>query len=79
MTARIEIEVSSLPSAVVIPVQALFDDRGQPYVISVRNGRPERRGVKVTAANESLAAIGFGVAAGDRVLLVDPMASPARP
>jgi HlyD family secretion protein len=79
MTARVEIEVSSLPSAIVIPVQALFGDRGQSYVISIRNGRPERHAVTVKAANESLAAIERGVAAGDRVLLVDPTASPDLP
>jgi HlyD family secretion protein len=79
MTAQVEIEVSSLPSAVLIPVQALFHDRGQPYVIWMRNGLPERRAVKVTAASESLAAIENGVATGDRILLVDPTTSSDRP
>jgi HlyD family secretion protein len=72
MTARVEIEVSSLPSAIVIPVQALFDEAGQTYVVSIRNGHPERRTVRVKAANESLSAIDGRIAAGERVLLVDP-------
>jgi HlyD family secretion protein len=72
MTARVEIEVSSLPSAVVIPVQAVFEDQGVRYVVITRNGQPERRTVTIAAENESLAAIASGVAAGDAVLLVDP-------
>ncbi|MBI4265739.1 MAG: efflux RND transporter periplasmic adaptor subunit [Acidobacteria bacterium] len=78
MTARVEIEAARLPRATVVPVHALFDDRGEPYVVLLRNGRPERRTVEVVASNESLAALVSGVAAGDRVLLVDPTA-PARP
>ena len=72
MTARVEIEVSSAPSAVVIPNQAVFDDHGALYVVMLRNGRPERRPVTVTAQNDSLAAIRAGLSAGDAVLLVDP-------
>jgi HlyD family secretion protein len=72
MTARVEIEVSSLPSAVVIPVQAVFEDQGVRYVVITRTGQPERRTVTIAAENESLAAIASGVAAGDAVLLVDP-------
>jgi len=72
MTARVEIEVSSLSSAVVIPVQAVFEDHGVRYVVITRNGQPERRTVTIAAENESLAAMASGVAAGDAVLLVDP-------
>lgn len=72
MTARVEIEVVSLPAATVVPIQAVFDADGHAYVIGLRDGRPERRPVKVAAANESLAAIAEGVAAGDRLLLIDP-------
>lgn len=72
MTARVEIEVSSLPEAVVVPSQAVFDDNGARYVVIVRNGRAQRRPVRLAAESESLAALADGVVSGDVVLLVDP-------
>ena len=72
MTATVEIEVSSLPSATVVPVEAVFGDRTGRYVIVSRNGRAERRPVTLFAENESLAAIAEGVRAGDQLLLIDP-------
>jgi multidrug resistance efflux pump len=72
MTARVEIEVSSLPAAIVVPSQAVFDHDGSRYVVVARNGRAERRAVTLVAENESFAAIATGVAAGEAVLLVDP-------
>lgn len=74
MTANIEIEVASLRSALVVPAQAIFDEDGQPYVVLLRDGRPERQNVHVSAVNESAAAIDAGVSEGDAVLLVDPTA-----
>ncbi len=78
MTARVDIEVASLDSAVVVPVQAIFDDNGRPYVVALEDGEPVRHQVGVAAENESMAAIASGVAEGDAVLLVDPTV-PARP
>ena len=77
MTARVEIEVASLPSAVVVPLQAVFDDNGSRYVVSIRDGRPQRRIVTIAAENDSHAAIASGLAAGERVLLIDPTGPPA--
>lgn len=72
MTARVEIEVAALKSALVVPAQAVFEEDGQPYVVLLRGGRPERQNVHVAAVNESAAAVDSGIAAGDTVLLVDP-------
>jgi multidrug efflux pump subunit AcrA (membrane-fusion protein) len=72
MTARVEIEVSSMPAAVVVPAQAVFEENGARYVVVARNGRAERRPVTLVAESESLAAVADGVKAGDVVLLVDP-------
>ena len=77
MTARIEIEVASIASAVVLPAQAVFSDDGKPYVVCLEGSRPVRRTVTVAAANETLVAIAAGVGGGDSVLLVDPTASAA--
>ena len=76
MTARVEIQVSSLPRAVAVPVQALFEQDGVRYVVLAPHGRPERRPVVVAGENESVAAIATGLVAGDTVLLVDPTALP---
>jgi RND family efflux transporter MFP subunit len=72
MTARVEIVVTSLPSAIVIPAIAVFDDGAGPHVFVAERGGPERRPVVVAAENGSFAAISSGVAPGDRVLLTDP-------
>jgi HlyD family secretion protein len=77
MTARVEIAITSLPSAVVVPVQAVFEDRGERYVVVAPDGAAARRAVVVAAENETLAAIGAGLSAGESVLLVDPTAAQA--
>lgn len=78
MTARVEIEVSTSSAALVIPVQALFEQDGIRYAVIAPGGRPERRPVIVGAENEASAAIASGLAAGDLVLLVDPTATPGQ-
>jgi HlyD family secretion protein len=75
MSATIEIEVATLPSATVVPVEAVFGDRGRRYVVVVRGGRAERLPVTVAAENDSLAAVAGDIRAGERVLLVDPTGS----
>ena len=72
MTARVEIAVSAVPSAIVVPVQGVFDEDGRPYAVVLRNGRPERQPVTVVASNDSMAAIESGLIEGESVLLVDP-------
>jgi HlyD family secretion protein len=78
MTARVEIEVSTLQLATVIPSQALFADGGRSYVVLLRDGRAERRLVALAGENESIAAVASGIVAGDVVLLVDPTTSTSR-
>lgn len=75
MTARVEIEVASLPSAIVVPRQAVFDRDGTPVCFVLQGRRPIRRAVRVVAANGLEAAV-EGLAAGDVVLLADPEAVP---
>ncbi len=72
MTARVDIDVTSLASALTVPVQAVFSDSGRRYVLVTRGGRTERRDVTVTAENDVLAVLTAGVIEGDVVLLVDP-------
>jgi HlyD family secretion protein len=72
MTAGVEIQVSSLASAVVVPLEAVFGERDRSYVVVNRRGRSERQPVKIAAANEFEAAVAEGLKADDIVLLVDP-------
>ncbi len=74
MTARVSIEVASLPRATLAPVQAIFDVDGHPSVFVLAGGRPEAREIAIVAENNHEAAIADGVAPGDVVLLADPRA-----
>lgn len=75
MTARIEIQVAALARAIVIPIEAVFEDEAGSYVVVASHGRPVRRPIAIAARNDSEAAIGAGIAVGERVLLVDPLAA----
>ena len=75
MTARIEIEAASMPRALVVPAEAVFEDEGTRYCVVLDDGRPVRRDVRVSASNDSAVAVAAGVSAGDVVLLVDPTRS----
>lgn len=72
MTATVEIEVASVPDAVVVPAQAVFDRNGQPYCYVMRRARPVQQRVTVAGDNELSAAISSGIEPGETVLLVDP-------
>jgi HlyD family secretion protein len=75
MTAQVEIHVLRLPSALVVPVEAVFEDDEGPHVFVLKGGRPERRRVALAAANAFRAAIASGVESGEAVLLVHPFAA----
>ena len=69
MTARVDIRVSSIDRALVVPVQAVVEEGGATrcYVVT-RTGR-EPRAVRVAARNEIVAAIADGLAVGETVWL----------
>lgn len=77
MTARVQVEVRTIPSAVVVPVQAVFSHGGERRVFVARGGSWERRAVTIVAANELTAAVDGPLTPGDRVALVDPDAPAA--
>lgn len=79
MTARVQIDVRALPHALVVPIEAVFDQAGQSTVFVLRSDRWERRTVTVAAENETQAALQGGVEPGDRVALVDPTTTARRP
>ena len=72
MTARVAIEVASLPAAVLVPIQALVEKDGVTRCFVVTRLGTESRVVEVGARNELVAVIRTGVAPGDTVVL-DPV------
>lgn len=76
MTARVEIDVTSIADALVVPAQAVFDEGGRTFVVVVEGTRTVRRPVTVSARNETYAVIAEGLPDGARVSLIDPATRP---
>ena len=77
MSARVEIQVSSLDRAIVVPLQALVDQDGVTRCSVITRKGAETRVVDVAARNDVVAAIRGGLRAGEVVMLVDPAAPSA--
>lgn len=79
MTARVEIEVGSMPRAIVVPVEALVEeDGGVTKCRVIESGRIAWRAVDVAARNDLVAAIARGLAPGETVVIGDPARGSAR-
>ena len=63
---------AAAPRAVVVPKAAVRQDGTRDIVFVVRDGRAERRAVTVASSTEDEAALGAGVAAGERVVVDGP-------
>ncbi|MDZ4063776.1 MAG: hypothetical protein U1E22_03820, partial [Coriobacteriia bacterium] len=63
------VEVSTVPGAITIPVEALFDEGGTTYAYLVEDSALARVKVEVGTLTETTAQILSGVAAGDEVAL----------
>ncbi len=72
MSARVELLVERLPSAVYVPLEAVFERGGKHYSYVVDGGSAEAREVLVGPSNENHIVIEAGVEPGERVLLGDP-------
>ena len=72
MSARVELLVERLASAVYVPLEAVFERGGKHYCYVMNGGSPEAREVLVGPSNENHIVIGTGVEAGELVLLGDP-------
>lgn len=76
MTSRVEIEVTSIPAATIVPAAALFEKDGAALCYVLRNGTPEARPVAIAGENGVEAAIRHGLKPGDVLLLTDPRIQP---
>ncbi len=72
MSARVELLVEHLASAVYVPLEAVFERGGKHYCYVMNGGSPEAREVLAGPSNENHIVIGAGVEAGELVLLGDP-------
>jgi multidrug efflux pump subunit AcrA (membrane-fusion protein) len=72
MSARVELLVERLASAVYVPLEAVFARGGKHYCYVRDGGSPEAREVLVGPSNENHIVIEAGVEAGELVLLGDP-------
>jgi HlyD family secretion protein len=72
MTATVEIAVEKIPQALVVPIQAVFENDGR-RVVHVRGLTGfEERDVRIGPVNRDVAVVTDGLRAGERVALVDP-------
>jgi HlyD family secretion protein len=70
MTVAVEIEVGRRSAAVVVPAAAVIDaNTGHPWLLRVRDGRVERRSVRLGLRGGGLLEIADGLQAGDRVVV----------
>jgi HlyD family secretion protein len=72
MSARVELLVERIASAVYVPLEAVFERGGKHYVYVVDGGAAEAREVLVGPSNDNHIVIEAGVEASERVLLGDP-------
>lgn len=72
MKGDVEIEVESVPSAVVVPIEALFEEGGESYVFVVEDNVLDRTVIEVGAATETDIQVLSGLEAGAEVALSGP-------
>ena len=69
MKGDVEIEVSAVPDAVTVPIEALFDEGGTTYVYLIAGDVLERTAVEIGTITEVKVQILSGVQEGDEVAL----------
>ncbi len=75
LTANVEIHVDQVPDAVTVPVQALYENKGQYYCLVNDGRKQEARWVDVGASNDKYVVINSGVNPGEEVIVnPDPFA-----
>lgn len=68
MTVSVEVEVGRAAGALTLPLDAVRDAAGAPWVLAVRDGRAVRVPVRLGVRGASRVEIADGLAAGDLVL-----------
>jgi HlyD family secretion protein len=76
MTVSARIHVSAIPNVVSVPLEAVFDDEGKPVVYVEHGSSFDKRAVTLGEKNDNFVIVTKGVAAGEKVSLTDPNATP---
>ncbi len=76
LLADVEIIVETIPDAIHVPVQAVFEREGQPIVFVQTDGKFLERQVTLSSRSESTMVIGNGLQEGEVIALADPNARP---
>ena len=74
LLADVEIIVEKIPSALHVPVQAVFEKEGKPIVYVSKGSKFEARVVQIAKRSESTMVLAGGVKADEVVALSDPFA-----
>jgi HlyD family secretion protein len=75
MTALVTIQVQHIDQGVMVPVEAVFEEKGAPVVYKAEAGAFRTLPVQLLNRNETLAAVQGRLHPGDRVALARPPAS----
>ncbi|OGU63455.1 MAG: hypothetical protein A3C56_10790 [Ignavibacteria bacterium RIFCSPHIGHO2_02_FULL_56_12] len=72
MTTSNEIVMETIPQAVFIPLESVFEKNGKLVVYKMNGGSPEATEVQIGAKNSNFVVIANGLNAGEKVTLRDP-------
>jgi len=72
MSVRIEIISEVLTNVLFVPVEAVFEEKGETFVYVFTGGEPRRQPVVIGRGSDNFIEIKEGVNAGDRVFLYRP-------
>jgi len=72
MSAKVEIDVATLTNVLSVPIDAVFEDRGEHFCYVLVDGEPVLRPVAIGLSNPTHVHIKTGLSAGERVLRYDP-------
>jgi len=79
VSVSVRIPLDKASNVVAVPITAVFEQEGAKVVYVLKDGKPERRKVKVGVIDSSLAEIQSGINEGEEVIIVAPPdAAPAK-
>lgn len=68
MSADIDILTTDIPHAIVVPNDAIFKEKGRPYVWVVKGGVAQKRAISRGKASDTQTMVRSGLAAGDVII-----------
>lgn len=79
MTTGNEIQIETIPGAISVPIESVFEKDGHTVVYTMNGRRPQLQQVTVGVKNSNNIVISEGVREGDKVALRDPTVKDAKP